>query len=124
MKAEAPSEATAPACYGYGVRALACYLAVYQHLPYDRMAQLFADVLGIEVSVGALAQMVTEAGGMLGLFTETVRDLLRDAPASTSTRPAARVAGSLHWVHVASSALSPCSIATKSGARSRWTRSA
>ncbi|HVB05925.1 MAG TPA: IS66 family transposase zinc-finger binding domain-containing protein, partial [Acidimicrobiales bacterium] len=30
VKAEAPREATAPACYGYGVRALACYLAVHQ----------------------------------------------------------------------------------------------
>jgi hypothetical protein len=43
------------------VRALAAYLAVYQHLPYDRMAQLFGDVLGIGVSVGALAQMVADS---------------------------------------------------------------
>ncbi len=28
--AEAPREATAPACYGPGVRAIACYLAVFQ----------------------------------------------------------------------------------------------
>ena len=65
-KAAFTAEATAPACYGPGVRALAAYLAVHQHLPYDRMAELFADLLGIEVSVGALAQMVAEAGGALG----------------------------------------------------------
>jgi transposase len=46
-----PEKATAPAFYGPGVCAPGVYLAVYQHLPYDRMAQLFADVVGIEWSV-------------------------------------------------------------------------
>jgi transposase len=104
-KAAPPPEAIAPACYGPGVRALACYLAVYQHLPYDRMAQLFGDVLGIDISVGALTQMVAEAGGALGLFTDAVRDLLIDAPAVHFDETGARVAGSLHWVHVARSTL-------------------
>jgi transposase len=105
VKAEAPRDATAPACYGYGVRALACYLAVHQHLPYDRMAKLFADVLEVEVSVGALAAMVAEAGSMLELFSDTVRDLLADAPAVHFDETGGRVAGSLHWVHVACSSL-------------------
>ncbi|MGH9029299.1 MAG: IS66 family transposase [Acidimicrobiales bacterium] len=105
VKATAPREATAPACYGYGVRALACYLAVHQHLPYDRMAKLFSDVLGIEISTGALAAMVSEGGGMLGLFSDTVRDLLADAPAINFDETGGRVAGSLHWVHVACSSL-------------------
>ena len=105
QKAAAPPEAIAPACYGRGVRALACYLAVYQHLPYERMAELFADVLGIEVSVGALAAMVADAGGRLGLFLEVTKDLLRAAPAVHFDETGARVAGSLHWVHVASNAL-------------------
>ena len=104
-KASPPREATAPACYGPGVRALAVYLAVYQHLPYDRMAQLFADVVGIEVSVGALAQMVAEAGGALGFFSAVVRDLLQEARAVHFDETGARVSGRLHWVHVASSAL-------------------
>ena len=87
------------------MRALACYLAVHQHLPYERMSQLFSDALGIEVSVGTLATMVGEAGGMLGGFSETVRDLLRDAPAVNFDETGGRVAGSLHWVHVACSPL-------------------
>ena len=105
QKAAPPPEATAPACYGPGVRALACYLAVYQHLPYERMAELFSDVLGMEVSVGALASMVSDAGGRLGCFLEVVKDLLKEAPAVHFDETGARVAGSLHWVHVASDAL-------------------
>ncbi len=104
-KAAPPAEATAPACYGPSVRALAAYLAVYQHLPYDRMAQLFSDVLGIEVCVGALTQMVAEAGGALGVFCEVIRQLLLDAPAVNFDETGARVSGSLYWVHVACSTL-------------------
>ena len=87
------------------MRALACYLAVYQHLPYERMAELFSDVLGVEVSTGALVSMVTDAGGRLGLFLEVTKDLLREAPAVHFDETGARVKGSLHWVHVASTAL-------------------
>jgi transposase len=104
-KATAPKEATAAACYGVGVRSVATYLAVYQHLPYDRMARLFADVLGTEISVGTLAQMVKEAGGALGGFTTTVAELLKEAPVVHFDETGARVSGRLHWVHVASNAL-------------------
>lgn len=50
-KAEFPRTAAAPACYEPSVRALAAYLAVHQHLPMDRLAQLFSDVLRAPVSV-------------------------------------------------------------------------
>jgi transposase len=104
-KAAPPRAATAPACYGPGIRALAAYLAVHQHLPYDRMSQLFSDAFGIAISTGALVAMVTEAGGSLGEFTDALRDRLADAPVVHFDETGGRVEGSLHWVHVASSAL-------------------
>jgi transposase len=61
--------------------------------------------VGIEVSVGSLAQMVAEAGGALGVFSDVVRDLLQAAPTVHFDETGARVSGRLHWVHVASSAL-------------------
>lgn len=97
--------ATAPACYGPGVRALAVYLAIYQHLPCERLAELFADVLGIPVSVGALKNMMAEAGGGLGLFQAVVTDLLADDPLVNSDETGARVEGRLHRVDVACSSL-------------------
>jgi transposase len=104
-KGPAPPEATAPACYGPSVRAVAVYLSVYQHVPYDRLAEIFADLLQIPVSVGAIKTMVAEAGGALGLFSDVVRDLLIDAPALHFDETGARVEGSLHWVHVACTSL-------------------
>ena len=104
-KAPAPPEATAPACYGPGARALAVYLSVYQHVPYDRLAEIFADVLSMPVSVGAIKAMVTEAGGGLGLFLDVVADLLKDAPAVHFDETGGRVEASLRWIHVASTSL-------------------
>jgi transposase len=104
-KAAFPAAATAPACYGPGVRSLAAYLAVHQHLPFDRMAQLFRDVLGQEVSVGALAQMVAEAADATGPFLDNVKVLLRAADAVHFDETGGRAAGRLHWVHSASTAL-------------------
>jgi transposase len=104
-KAPAPAWATAPACYGPGLRALAVYLSVYQHIPYDRLGEIFCDLLCIPVSVGAIKTMVKEAGGGLGLFLSVVSDLIKDAPAVHFDETGARVDGSLHWVHVASTAL-------------------
>lgn len=104
-KAVFPPAVTAPACYGPGVRALAAYLAVHQHLPFDRMAQLFGDVLGQEVSVGALAQMVAEAADATGPFLDHVQMLLREADAVHFDETGGRVSGRLHWVHSASTAL-------------------
>jgi transposase len=104
-KAQPPKEATAPAAYGPGLRALAVYLSVYQHVPYDRLHQVFEDVLGISVSTGAISAMVAEAGGGLGRFYDVVADRLRDAPVVHFDETGARVEGVLHWVHVASNAL-------------------
>jgi transposase len=104
-KAAFPDTATAPACYGPGVRALAAYLAVHQHLPFERMAQLFSDVLGAPVSVGALAQMVEEAARATEPFADAVRNQLQDADVVHFDETGGRAAGRLHWVHSASTGL-------------------
>ena len=110
-KAPAPTEATAPACYGPGVRALAVYLSVYQHVPYDRLAEIFADVLSMPVSVGAIKAMVAEAGGGLGLFLDVVTELLKDAPAVHFDETGGRVEGSCTgstWPRPRSTPFSSC----------------
>ncbi len=94
----------APAQYGPGVRALGCYLLVYQHLPVDRAARLLPDVLGAPVATGTLAGVVAEGAAGLDEFAATVRDLLAAAPVAHFDETGARVAGRLHWVHSASTA--------------------
>jgi transposase len=75
-----PAAARAAACYGPGVRALASYLLVGQHLPVERAAEVLAHALGVGVSTGTLAGLVAEAAGGLGGFAERVREQLCAAP--------------------------------------------
>jgi len=100
-----PAQARASACYGPGVRALASYLLVGQHLPVERAAQLLAQVLGVGVSAGTLAGLVGEAAVALGGFAERAASLLQAAPVVHFDETGARVAGRLHWVHSASTQL-------------------
>jgi transposase len=100
-----PAEARAAACYGPGVRALVCYLLVYQHLPVDRAAQLCSDVLGASVATGTLAGVVSEAASGLGGFVQVVREQLAVGAVAHFDETGARVAGRLHWVHSASTSL-------------------
>jgi len=100
-----PAQARAAACYGPGVRGLGAYLAVQQHLPVERAAQVLGDALGASVSAGTLAGLPAEAAGGLGGFVERVREQLAGAEVAHFDETGARVAGRLHWVHSASTAL-------------------
>lgn len=65
-----PAAARAAACYGPGVRGLASYLMVGQHLPVERAARVLGDALGAGVSVGLLGGLAAEArGGLAGSST-------------------------------------------------------
>ncbi|NNN21525.1 MAG: transposase [Acidimicrobiales bacterium] len=64
-----------------------------------------AYVLSIPISPGAVAKMIIAGGSLLGLFSKTITDLLCNAPTVHFDKTGARVEGSLHWIHVASSSL-------------------
>jgi transposase len=100
-----PPEATAPACYGPGVRAAMVYLQVAQHLPVARAAQLLGDLLGIPVATGTAAGAVGQAAAKVAPSVEVIRRLLAAADVAHFDETGARVAGRLHWVHVASTAM-------------------
>nr|WP_265049929.1 transposase [Amycolatopsis mediterranei] len=99
--APAPAEATAPACYGPNVTALAVYLLTYQHIPVARTAQLLADLLGLPVSTGWVAGVLTPVATNLGEFAEQVEQALRAAPVAHFDETGIRVEGKNWWLHVA-----------------------
>jgi transposase len=100
-----PDQARSAACYGPGVRALAVYLGVGQYLPVERAAELLAHALGASVSAGWLAGLAAEGAAGLEGFAQTVREQLQVASVAHFDETGARVAGRLHWVHSASTAL-------------------
>lgn len=97
-----PDDVNAPALYGTRLQALATYLIVFQHIPYDRARQLFSDVLGVELSTGTINTAVAQGALLLEDFVSEVREQLRGSDIVHVDETGARVAGKLHWVHVAS----------------------
>jgi transposase len=100
-----PAEARSPACYGPGVRAVIAYLAVYQHLPVDRTARLLTDILGAPVSTGTVAAVAGHAAEAVAPAVDVIRRYLIAAGVVHVDETGARVAGRLHWVHVAATAM-------------------
>ncbi|WIX85062.1 IS66 family transposase [Amycolatopsis sp. DG1A-15b] len=99
--AAAPAEATAPACYGPNVTALAVYLLTYQHIPVARTAQLLEDLLGLPVSTGWVAGVLNPVASHLAGFAEQVEHALRAAPVAHFDETGIRVEGKNWWLHVA-----------------------
>lgn len=100
--APAPAGVNAPATYGPRLRALALYFLHVQHLPLARTAALLAEVYGVSVSEGFLVGVLADAGEKTDAFTRKVADALADADVAHFDETGVRVAGSLWWLHSAS----------------------
>jgi transposase len=83
-----PESVAAPVQYGPSVSALSVYLTQYQLLPYQRTAELPAQVGGIALSPGSVHRAVEVAGHCLKPIEQAIRDALITAPSPMPTRPA------------------------------------
>lgn len=96
-----PPAVTEAVQYGPNVRALGVHLTQGQLLPLARAAQLIADVYGIQISPGTLAAWVGEAGVALQGTADDIGSSLHTALVVHADESGLRVAGTLHWLHVA-----------------------
>jgi transposase len=99
-----PTEAPSRAQYGPRLRALAVYLVEQQLVPYARVREVFADLLGAHVSVGTLIRWVQQGAAALQPVEEAIKAALVRAPVLHSDETGVRRAGKLAWAHVASTA--------------------
>ena len=100
-RAPFPVEATASTCYGPGVAALATYLLGRQHLPVERAAECLEEAFGAAVSTGWLSSLLPSAAARLDGFLAIAREQLAAAQVAHFDETGGRVAGRLHWIHVA-----------------------
>lgn len=99
----APDGVDAPVQYGPRATAAAVYLQQALFGAQARTAQAMTDLFGVPMSAGAVAAAHTRAGDALtdSEFVDQVRDALIAAPVVHADESGLRVAGRLHWVHVA-----------------------
>lgn len=100
-----PAGVAAPVQYGPHAAAIAVYLCLGQHLPVERTAGLLADLFGTPMAVGTVAAWTGRASAGLEPFTAAARAALANAAVVHVDETGLRVAGRLHWLHVACSAL-------------------
>ncbi len=96
-----PPEAAAAVQYGARIKALGVYLMDYQLLPYERTAELLADVFGRAPSEGTLHTAAQECGTQLEPVEEEIKQGVQQAEVAHFDETGARVENKRGWFHVA-----------------------
>jgi transposase len=95
-----PAEAPSRAQDGPRVRALAVSLLEQQLLPYARVRELFADLVGVHVSLGTVNRWVAQGAERGRPVEEQIKAALQRAPVLHSEETGVRRAGRRAWAHV------------------------
>ena len=103
--AEFPVGVEQPVQYGHRLQAMAAYLRTYGLLPYRRTAELFEDLFSIPISEGTLANINAACGQRLAGMVEMIRKAITGQPMACFDETGMSIGGTLHWLHVASTAL-------------------
>ncbi len=99
--AMAPSDVQAPVQFGRRLQAVAVYLKEYQLLPYERGAEVFADLFDCPVSPGTLASMVRGFTDRLDKPLAAIKKILIASKVIHCDESGMSIMGKRHWVHVA-----------------------
>jgi len=103
-QASFPQEATSRVQYGPRVKALGLYLLDFQLLPYQRIAEFFADLFDAPLSPGMLHKAQQRASERLAPVVDSIREALTQVAVAHFDETGFRITGRLHWLHSASTA--------------------
>jgi transposase len=99
-----PPEVTHPVQYGSHLQAQAVYFNAYHFIPLERTTEVFADLYEHPLTEATVAQANTEIAQQIIPANASVKAQLIQADVAHFDESGVRVAGTLHWVHVASTA--------------------
>lgn len=99
--ATAPAGVDRPVQYGPNLRALVCYLVVFQHIPVERAQTLICDLTGTRPSTGWISSVIGQVADLLQGSTQSVKDQLKAGPVLHCDETGLNIAGVTWWLHVA-----------------------
>ena len=94
--------------FGPNLRAFVLYLRFAQAIPFERLARLMSDLLGLEISEGALANMLEASGDAFARQASLIRDRLLSGTILQSDETSARVGKKTWWTWVFHNGDSAC----------------
>ena len=100
-RAEFPENVRGPVQYGPRIKAMTVYLQNWHLLPEDRLAELFLDLHGVDISAATLANITRQAAEGWRACSERIRDLLvaADGPKHLD-ETGFRITACGQWLHV------------------------
>jgi len=102
-QAEFPRDVLQPTQYGANLQGQLVYFNQYHHIPVERTAEIFADLYGQAVGAGTIVHASAVLAERVQPVNAAVKTHLQDTLATVHVDESGlRVAGRLHWVHVAS----------------------
>jgi transposase len=98
---EFPVGVTSGVQYGEGIKAAATYLMTGHLLPVERTAEILKDVFGCSPAVGTVAEMMATCADEVTDAVAGIKRAVSRAAVVNFDETGFRVAGKLHWLHVA-----------------------
>jgi transposase len=103
-RAPFPATVVAPAQYGTSIQTLATYLVEGQARPYARASQLLQELLGVQLSAGSSARLVSTCQKPLAEVETRLKAAKVQTKVLHQDETAVRVGTTGWWVHVCSTA--------------------
>jgi transposase len=100
FKAAPPAGLEPGSPFGPNLRAFVLYLRFGQAIPFERLERLMSDLFGLEVSEGALANMLRDSAPAFEAQTSRIRERLLCGTALQSDETSARVGKRTFWTWV------------------------
>jgi transposase len=105
ITAEFPDGVTHATQYGSSIKAHAVYLSQFQLIPYERVADHFADEMSVPMSVGTIFNCNKDAYERLEYFDQLLTLMLINAPVLNVDETSINIDAKRAWIHVASTPL-------------------
>jgi transposase len=117
FKAAPPAGLEPGSPFGPNLRAFAIYLRFTQAISFERLSRLFADLLGLDISEGALVNMLDDSRGAFARQTGLIRARLLASTILESDETSARVGKQTWWTWVFHHGKDACFVIHKNRSR-------
>jgi len=97
VAASPPADMQPGSPFGPGIVSIAAYLHGCHMVSYDRLTEVFAGLLGLKLSEGAIANMLARAAIPFAAQADKIADVVRSSPVIASDETSARVCGKTWW---------------------------
>jgi transposase len=102
--------------FGPGIAALILHLHVTQAIGFERLSRLMAEVFGLRISEGAIANLLARAAPKLATAQAAIAEQVRSSKVVASDETSARVRGRNWWQWVMLSSTAVCHLIADSRA--------